>query len=59
MKAKSIRKIQALIVAGTFVFCQAQAQVTAVSGTTGANGCTPAAGTAGTDNTSVGCGSGQ
>ena len=57
MKTKSLRKIKMLIVAGTMVFCQAEAQTqtTALSGSNAtSNAGTSPAGNAGTDNTNVG-----
>lgn len=58
MKTKLFKKVYAILFAGAFVAFQANGQITAVSGTA-SNGCSPAAGTAGTDNVSAGCGSGQ
>ncbi|MCC6690698.1 MAG: tail fiber domain-containing protein [Bacteroidia bacterium] len=57
MKTKLSLKSMAIIIALALSY-QSVAQITAVSGTA-SNGCTPAAGTAGTNNVSVGCGSGQ
>ena len=56
MKTKILRKAFTIIFVGALNIYNAQSQ-TAYSGTA-SNGCTPAAGTLGTDNTSIGCGAG-